>query len=191
MWLTDYLSELAQAHEAESLRSQGRLQQPIFLMTAISHIFSFKKNLKQMNFCTQNEWEEDPLTCPTLTLCCWQVGPTRRGTHTSVTERQGHCRVGTSEDLCPNECRTGAAWPLPTESLITGCYLALCNIYCFPNASYFEWRVTILHFSSSFSSIFLLLYRCVGHYFPFYSFPFPSRMSYIFICCFEYWLSHK
>jgi hypothetical protein len=39
--LRDYLSELARP------RSQGRLQQPVFLMTAISPIFSALTDLKQ------------------------------------------------------------------------------------------------------------------------------------------------
>jgi hypothetical protein len=83
-----------------------------------------------------------------------------------------------------NQCTTGAAWPRPSRNFTARCCLALWNSYFFPNASYFEWSVTILHFISSFSFIFLLLYRFWSVIYPFVAFP---LLPYIFVCCFEYW----
>jgi hypothetical protein len=83
-----------------------------------------------------------------------------------------------------NHGTTGAAWPRPSRNFTARCCLALWNSYFFPNASYFELSVTILHFISSFSFIFLLLYRFWNVIYPSVASP---LLQYIFVCCFEYW----
>jgi hypothetical protein len=48
-----------------------------------------------------NAWDGDPWRAQTLPLSCWQVGPSRCGSHMSVAESQGTAGIGMSDDLCP------------------------------------------------------------------------------------------